>query len=268
MLVLAPHPDDEVFGCGGLLALAARSGAEMRVAVVTDGQARGDAEVRRRESAEAARRLGTPAPEFWGFADRGLEPDDPELRSRIGGAVLETRPEVVLIPSPAEIHPDHRALALAVYEELRSGPVEVPATLRLAAYEVSAVLRPNLLVDVTEVWDEVMAAAASFASQLGPTPYIEAMEGIASARRLTLPREVRRAEAYHVVDMGYVEAHEALEWAAEQGPTAGLAGETGEIQRLREEAERLQAILDRIYASRTWKLHRLVESLRGRSRRR
>ena len=47
VLVLAPHPDDEVFGCGGALVQAAKNGIPVRVVVLTDGEAQGEAETRR-----------------------------------------------------------------------------------------------------------------------------------------------------------------------------------------------------------------------------
>ncbi len=227
VLVLAPHPDDEVFGCGGVLAQAVRSGAEVRVVTLTDGGAQGDPDERRREAAEAARRLGIPEPDHWGLTDRALDPAEEELAERLRALLLEVRPAILLAPSPAEIHPDHRALALAAYRVLqRAAPgTELHAAVqavRLAAYEVSAVLRPNLLVDVTDVWEDVLAAAKAYASQVGVLPYIEVMEGLAAARRLTLPAGVRRAEAYFVADLRYVRTHSAAEWAAAQGPTAQL----------------------------------------------
>ena len=37
LLVLAPHPDDESLGCGGLIALCAARGRDVRVMLVTDG---------------------------------------------------------------------------------------------------------------------------------------------------------------------------------------------------------------------------------------
>jgi LmbE family N-acetylglucosaminyl deacetylase len=37
VLVLAPHPDDEVFGCGGCAALYARTGAAVQPHILTDG---------------------------------------------------------------------------------------------------------------------------------------------------------------------------------------------------------------------------------------
>jgi len=227
ILVLAPHPDDEVFGCGGVLAQAARAGVTVRTVVLTDGGAQGDPAVRRAETAEAARRLGIPQPEHWDLADRSLDPADAGLRDRLETLIVETAPAIVLAPSPAEVHPDHRALALAVYrllQEVAPGTRihEATSALRLAAYEVSAVLRPNLLVDVSEVWEDVLAAAKAYESQVSLLPYVEVLEGVGSMRRLTLPPSVRRAEAYFVTDLRWIRTHSAAEWAAEQGPSAGL----------------------------------------------
>src|SRR3954453_22266405 len=50
LLVLAPHPDDEVIGCGGLVAQHIREGREVRVVVATDGAQAGDAAARESES--------------------------------------------------------------------------------------------------------------------------------------------------------------------------------------------------------------------------
>ena len=227
LLVLAPHPDDEIFGCGGALRQAVRSGAEVRVVVLTDGAAQGEAAERREESRAAARQLGLPEPVFWGLADRSLDPADPALAGRLEHLFETVAPRLLLVPSPAEVHPDHRALALVAYRVMQQalpGSKLHPAlqATRLVAYEVSAVLRPNLLVDVSDEWDEVLAAAKCFGSQLRVRPYVEVLDAIAAARRLTLPGSVRRAEAYFQVDPRFVRAHSAAEWAAAQGPVTGL----------------------------------------------
>jgi len=39
LLVLAPHPDDEVLGAAGMIEAAVRRGADVRVVVATDGEA-------------------------------------------------------------------------------------------------------------------------------------------------------------------------------------------------------------------------------------
>ena len=42
-LIIAPHPDDEVFGCGGLIALWAAQGIKAQVVVLTSGEEQGEA---------------------------------------------------------------------------------------------------------------------------------------------------------------------------------------------------------------------------------
>jgi LmbE family N-acetylglucosaminyl deacetylase len=220
VLVLAPHPDDELFGCGAFLARAADEGRRVEVLVLTDGGAQGDPETRRAESREAARRLGTPEPRFAGLRDRGLEPDLPGLVGALHEAVDRIGPGILLTPSPAEVHPDHRAVALAVAALAASGAV--PADTVVAAYEVSAMLRPNLLLDAGPVWERVLHAARAFGSQLGSHPYLEVLECAATIRALTLGPTVSRAEGYHVLTAGQLRAIGPRAWAARQGPTEGL----------------------------------------------
>ena len=74
LLVLAPHPDDEVIGCGGLIAAHRALGSAVYVVVMTDG-GKGDptgaaagasySELRRNEAREAARRIGGAEIEAW-----------------------------------------------------------------------------------------------------------------------------------------------------------------------------------------------------------
>jgi len=258
VLVLAPHPDDEVFGCGGAIVQSLGAGAEVRLVILTDGAAQGDPGIRRAEALEASTRLGLGEPEFWGLADRSLKPGDPNLAGRLRGLLVDMAPELILLPSPAEIHPDHRAVAVLVYSLIQSA---VPGSelqnalqsTRLATYEVSAVLRPNVLLDVSGEWETVLSAAQAYASQVDVHPYVEVMEGMAQSRRLTLPRAVQRAEAYHVVDPRYVRTHSAAEWAAAQGPNVGLEDADGAVEidvvvRTRNRPHLLRQALDSIRA--------------------
>ena len=95
LLVLAPHPDDETLGFAGLIDAYVRAGKPVSVVVVTDGDAYCEAcrfwksgsvsgpmctaeelssfaEVRRSESAAAARIVGEAVPRFLRYPDAGL----------------------------------------------------------------------------------------------------------------------------------------------------------------------------------------------------
>jgi LmbE family N-acetylglucosaminyl deacetylase len=110
-VVVAPHPDDEILGAGGTLALLAAAGSEIVLVAVTDGEAshpgrrRELRSCRPLESAAAARRLGIEPIEIHrlGHADGGIDED--RLVVELGGMV---RPgDLLLAPWWRDGHPDH-----------------------------------------------------------------------------------------------------------------------------------------------------------------
>jgi LmbE family N-acetylglucosaminyl deacetylase len=224
-LVLAPHPDDEVFGIGATLALGVGRGVAVQVVVVTDGGAQGAPVEREHEARAAAAELGLPEPEFWRFPDRLLRPDDPALRGRLQGAMKRWRPDVLFVTSPVELHPDHRALALAVQRAVRAaslmglrrgGPAWV------AAYEVSTPLQPNMLVAVDDAWESKRRAIACYAGQIATRPYDLITEALATFRTLTLDG-VQKVEALHLEPARRVAHLSSRRWAGLMGVPAGVA---------------------------------------------
>ena len=110
LLVLAPHPDDEILGCTGLMLRTAKSDGTVHVVVVTGGQLAADRATRECETQAALSLLGLPEAEFWGYPDGAL-PMGAEIRSRYLKLVRTFRPSYIALPSPTEAHPDHRRLA-------------------------------------------------------------------------------------------------------------------------------------------------------------
>lgn len=209
LLVFAPHPDDEVFGCGGALALAVKAKAAIEVVIVTDG-ALGEAqasdhgslaEQRARESGQAAQVIGYPEPQFWQLADRSLRYND-WLIKRLEQAIIAFAPDLVLAPSYTEVHPDHRAIAqatLAVAEAFavkRNEDDEKYIDFDLAFYEVGQPLRPNYLIDIGSVYELKRQAMLCFASQLEQKPYARVIEALNVYRTYTLDQAHSHAEAY------------------------------------------------------------------------
>lgn len=200
LLVLAPHPDDEILGAGGLMAAHALRGAPITVAVVTDGRGGGAgagtpdelAELRRQETDEAARRIGNVAVVRFEIADGGARAAA-DLRDRIGRLLAATRPATFALPSPFEIHPDHRATALA---GLRAA-VHAAFGGEILCYEVGAMGPVNVLVDVTAVFDRKIDALRAYRSQLAAHDLVEKVSALNRARTVNvdLPA-VRHAEGY------------------------------------------------------------------------
>ncbi len=212
VLVLAPHFDDEVLGCGGLLLHLLAATAEVRVLFLTDsgatvspGEERSvHAALRRREADSAGRSLGITGAECLGLPDGALADHLEPAAAAIRQALVSLRPNLLLVPSPLELTADHRAAFAALYRVLAqvrdsaSKPAEAALLARLTvlAYEVNRPLYPNVLVDVTAVLPRLEAAMGCYASQEGRHPYWRSRLGLSRYRTLSLAPDVEAAEAY------------------------------------------------------------------------
>jgi O-antigen biosynthesis protein len=223
VLVLAPHADDEVFGCGGGIAAHVRAGVPVKVVVLTDGAGHGEPSERAQESRAAAQVLGYGAPEFWDYPDRGLRCED-ALVQRVVEAVAACGADLLYAPSPWEIHPDHRQAAAIAAEVVRRTGI------RVAYYEVGAPLRPNLLLDITGSAETKSRAMRCFSSQLEQQDYERQIRALNEYRTYPLPHGVLAAEAYLVLsaadlDAGLVAALTVLPVSLGSSPSEA-AGET------------------------------------------
>lgn len=227
LLVLAPHPDDEVIGCGGLVALHARERRRIDVVVVTDGVAGrqpGDdpsiyAATRKDESSRGLAILGVGEPRFLGFSDRGLDQEADDLAVALREVLAETRPDLVLAPSPIEIHPDHRALARVLCETLSQDEQVLGDTARVAFFETSQPIRPNAIVDISEVAEAKLEAIRAHATQHESRDYERFARGLSEYRALTMPKKVAAAEAYRVFTVGEIRARSQSAVTTECGTT-------------------------------------------------
>jgi len=196
-LVFAPHPDDEILGCGGTLHLWAQSGVPIRVVIVTDGARCLDGpetvvSVRREESRAAARVIGYGEPEFWDFPDRDLRYGEGLVR-RLLEKIQECEAHWILAPALSERHPDHQVVGLAAAEAVR----RLQGERELVFYEVSAPLQPNLFIDITTVEEIKGQAMACFTSQEALQPYSQRMQGLNRYRAYSLGSACRAAEAFY-----------------------------------------------------------------------
>lgn len=134
VLVIAPHPDDETLGCGGLIASLSQKGIIVHTVFVTDGSsshrnsaswppARLAAE-RQKEAADALSRLGAGEQPrtFLALKDAAMpQPGDPVYETamtKLLDALASLRPTHVLAPWRRDPHSDHRDAWLLIRDAL------------------------------------------------------------------------------------------------------------------------------------------------------
>lgn len=136
-LILAPHPDDETLGCGGTIARKLAAGAELRVAVLSDGTASharfvAAAELRQRrlrELQQATAALGLPASALHclDLPDGHLEARLPDAVAALRPLIERFRPRQLFLPCRGDQLPDHLATRAAGLEAARlaGAPLQV-----------------------------------------------------------------------------------------------------------------------------------------------
>jgi N-acetylglucosamine malate deacetylase 1 len=213
--VFAPHPDDELIGCGGSLLKWIAAGAEVSVVYLTSGDApiggfsRAEmATLREQEATAGAKIINVGELVFLREPDGALA-ESPALISRLVHQIRLRRPNLVCIPHALDDHPDHmathRLLKRAVKDaqgpwshETEEPSWRVDVTL---AYEVwSPIQRPSYLEDTTEVIEQQLRALAQHRSQLEQVPYDSLVRGLASYRGAPLGHG-RSAEAFEVLSL-------------------------------------------------------------------
>lgn len=181
VLVVFPHPDDETFGCGGTIALLAKSGQVSYVCATMGQMGRNMGKpffatreslprIREAELEEACKAIGIQHLVKLGLRDKTIEFEEPDaLIDRIEGIIKEVRPSLVLTHYPGyAVHPDHNALGeMTIRAVDRISPEERPTVWAHAfARDCLDVLGPpDIVNDISAVADMKLAAIRAHRSQ-------------------------------------------------------------------------------------------------------
>ena len=197
ILIIAPHPDDECIGPGGILLLYAK---QCDVVLLTDGrQGQGDLDqkecrkIRRTEFISEMERLGV-------RSYRMLDIEDGTLLSHtdclVGDKISEY--SMIFVTGPDDDHPDHKAAYLCLKKA--AADIQEEKMPRCFMYEVHTPLQhPTCFLDITAILDEKCSLIRMHASQIGELPY-DQLAGQCAAYRGTLYRmPKKKIEVYEEV---------------------------------------------------------------------
>lgn len=198
ILVLSPHMDDEVIGCGGTLYKHIRNGAEVTVVYMTDGRYGSTAlqnltgeerrrveieliQTRKHEARLAMKALGVKEGIFLDAEETNLI-STKEIQTRLRQILDSIQPDLVYLPFFLEEHPDH----LATSQVLLDATEGVNFQFDCLGYEVWTPLFPNCLVEISDVVEVKKQALEHYKSQLAEKDYIHSQLGLNAYRSSAL----------------------------------------------------------------------------------
>lgn len=211
VLAIAPHPDDEILGCGGTLARIVDEGGDVTIAVATTGREPGFAAEQVQQVQQEMKRahqiigvtdtrlLGLPAAELDTLPAK-------ECNAPFAALVEDLAPDTLLLPFVGDIHIDHQLTFLAAMVAAR--PRHSGAPRQILCYETvsetnwyaaptTPAFVPNFFVDISKTLDRKIEAFEAFASQVRPFPEersIETLRALAAVRGSCV--HLRAAEAF------------------------------------------------------------------------
>ena len=184
VLAIGVHPDDVELSCSGTLINEVRKGNAAGVVDLTAGElgTRGTAETRAAEAALAAQIMGLSARENLGMRD-GFFRNDEAHQLQLISIIRKYRPEVILANILDDRHPDHgRAGKLVAESAFLSGLTKIETKdeagnlqdrwrpKQILHYIQDRFYEPNLIVDISDVFEQRMEAIRAYSTQFHTNP--------------------------------------------------------------------------------------------------
>jgi len=186
LLVIAPHSDDEILGCGGLISKVKNQGGKVFVLIFNLGFEKDDT----KESQEKRKNEVKEAMNTLKVDDYHLVHDQPDnnrdldieplhslieiIESTSNVSLEKIAPTIVAIPTIFSHHQDHVHVHHACIAALR--PISTPVSNIVLSYEApehsrwssSGVFEPNLFVEIDDVIENKIMAFSKYQSQIRP----------------------------------------------------------------------------------------------------
>ena len=211
LLIIAPHPDDEVLGCAGTILRFISQGCVAHLCIVTKAYtpdwSKEFLEKRPKEIKKANKILGIKNTYFLDFPTAKLDTvPQKDLIKRIAGIVNRVKPDILFFPHKGDLNRDHRLTFESTLVAVR--PLD-SAVKRILSYETLSetgygqVIKsfvPNIYIDITQSFRKKVEAMKAYGSELRQYPHPRSIEGIELlARKRGCEIGIQFAEAFILV---------------------------------------------------------------------
>lgn len=214
ILVIAPHHDDEVLGCGGTIAKFCKEKNNVYVAILTKGcsplYADEKVEEVRMHTLKSHRYLGIKDTLFCDFPAAKLDMvHHADVNKKLSDLVIQLNPDMMFIPFSSDIHLDHQCVFLSSLVAARPNRPVYPK--KIYAYEtlsetnwnapyLTSAFHPNAFIDISDYLKMKLIAFSMHREQAKEFPHersLKTIEALATLRGSTVHRTA--AEAFVII---------------------------------------------------------------------
>ena len=215
-LVVAAHPDDEVLGCGGLIAKLIKQGEQVRVVFIAEGtscryetfnkQVQEEINFREQCSIEALKTLGVSNHKFYNLPCGRLDKEPIiKIAKIIEKEIADYKPITVLTHADIDVNNDHKIIYRAVVQATRPVGNIVKNLLSfevLSSTEWSYIeaFPPNIFVDVTSTINVKINAMHCYSTEQPKYPHPRSSKALkVRAQMWGVSNGINHAEAFQII---------------------------------------------------------------------
>ncbi|MFX1481942.1 MAG: PIG-L deacetylase family protein [Promethearchaeota archaeon] len=195
ILVIVAHPDDECIGAGGTIKTHTGNGIPVDVLCMTGNENR---------NSELKQACGILGVRNLYLSERDDFAIDNSCMNEVVGAILKSRPQIIITHHPGDYNRNHQECARIVEDAVEWASHatifdDAHRVERVYNMEVNTLIsRPNVLVDITDSYQAALAALKKHESQLkkGDTFYAKLYD--ARTRLRGVQANCDRAEAFSI----------------------------------------------------------------------
>lgn len=217
ILIIAPHPDDEVLGCGGTIKKWVWEKNEVYLCAVTKGHVPGwtkrPVAVKEKEAYDAAKVLGIKKVFFLDLPAVRLDTiPQKDINNMIAKCIEEVKPEILCIPHKGDLNKDHKIVFEAALVASRpSSDFLIKKVLsyealsstewgQLKINEIDEVFLPNVYIDISDTIKDKLNAMKCYESELRKFPHPRSLKGITVlSEKRGMEVGLKNAEAFMLV---------------------------------------------------------------------
>lgn len=194
VLVIAAHPDDEVLGCGGVIAKHAYEGSEVLIAFMTNGESSRDVkennkniELRKQASLAALKQLDVTNYRYLNFPDNEMDSVPLlDVVKSIEILINEFQPNIIYTHYHNDLNIDHRVTNRAVITATR--PQTNCSVKKILTFEILSSTEwnssagphfiPNYIVNISSFWNKKMDALQCYSQEMRDHPHSRSYDSV------------------------------------------------------------------------------------------